>query len=55
MIPNQTHTFRATERVPGWCVRCGGAAFIHPHPARQCRPETCGGADYDPCEIAVQP
>ena len=52
-LPVQAHPFKATERVPGWCVRCGGAEFVHPHPEWTCRPETCGGIDYDPCEAAI--
>ena len=23
------HEFRATKLVPGWCVRCGEAPFMH--------------------------
>lgn len=23
------HAFRSTQLVPGWCVRCGGARFVH--------------------------
>jgi hypothetical protein len=25
----ETHAFRGTERVPGYCKRCGKAPFMH--------------------------
>lgn len=40
-------------RGPGYCKRCGCAEFVHPHAPHTCRPETCGGINYDPCDWAV--
>lgn len=50
------HDFRGGELTPGWCVRCGGARFVHdPTPLPLHRTEagwpncsTCdGGGCYD--------
>jgi hypothetical protein len=29
------HTFKATKRVPGWCVICGGSPLFRPHLTRE--------------------